>query len=222
MKISGKKSTDGKKEHLGPQTAPSERISAGDEATATSSAISGDANREDCEIEPILTGIIERLWSIEQDQKFSLKRTRHERALNRAELAKNLYDLKSLLCGRGRDGAWLPFLRRLRIPRSTAEGLVKSHLAANAKGKHADAPRIVPALTKESMEKLLKALKPRLLPINTRELADHFVRELAVMLDEQIARRTELDCRPDDGRDRTMAGSDQMRDYEQVIPLEAL
>ena len=128
--------------------------------------------------------------------------------------------LKTLLRGRGRDGVWLPFLRHLQIPRSTAEGLIKSHLNG---GKKDNTPHPAAAVvTKESIAKLLKALRPKLIPVNTRELADEFVRNLIVMLDEQVAHRIELESSPGEDRRQSPPEPAQMRGHEQLIPIEAL
>lgn len=206
--------------HGTPQTIPAQHESAVREAKATSSlTVSAETDVADCDMESTLTGFIERLWSIDQDKMFAIKRSRHERANNRAELAKHLSALKTLLCGRGRDGAWLPFLRQLRIPRSTAEDLIKSHLTGSEKDRR---PPVPSALTKESIPKLLKALKPKLIAVNTRELADQFVRELVVILDEQVAQLIELESSPGEDRRQSSAESAQMRDHEQLIPVEAV
>jgi hypothetical protein len=143
----------------------------------------------ECDPEATLTGSIERLWLIDKDNKSSLTRSRQEMTENRVELAKHLVELKTLLGGRGRDGAWLPFLRRVGIPRSTAEGLVKRHMAGSPRG---NAPGVLLTVTKEDIPKLLKAIRPKLAHVSTREIADHFVHQLVVMLDEQIAHRTAL------------------------------
>jgi len=204
-------------EGLPTQAIPPQRESSCDEAPAPGSSTSGKTNSAVPELESTITEMIERLWSIEQNAKFSLKRTRHERANNRAELAKRLSELKALLRGRGRDGAWLPFLRRLGIPRSTAEGLIKSHLVVDAKDK---TTRVPPVMTRDSIPKLLKALKPKLRLLNTRELADHFVRELVVLLDEQITQRNGLDTGSD--QPQGQEESSQVRRHEQMISLEAI
>jgi hypothetical protein len=203
--------------HLTPQTILPQSESANREAEATSSLTVSDAtNITGCDTESTLTGLIERLWSIDQDKTIALNQSRQERANTRSELAKHLSELKALLGGRGRDGAWLPFLRQLRIPRSTAEGLIKKHLSGSEKDKM---PRVLPALTKESLPKLLNAIKPKLVAINTRELADQFVRELVAVLDEQVAQPIELESSPED-RDRSPAEpTAQMLDHEALIPI---
>jgi hypothetical protein len=186
--------------HGAPQTILPPAESATPQAKATFGFRgTGETNITDCDKDSTLIGLIERLWSIDQDQKKTLRQSREEKANNRAALARHLSELKSSLSGRGRDGAWLPFLRQLHIPRSTAEGLIKKHLRGNEKDK---AHRVLPAFTKASIAKLLKALKPKLAPINTRELADLFVHEVAVLLDEQVAQLIKLGPSPAEDRQR--------------------
>jgi hypothetical protein len=194
---------------------PSESATPPAKATLSFSG-TGETYIADCDKESTLIGLIERLWSIDQEQKKTLRASREEKTENRAALARHLSELKSSLSGRGRDGAWLPFLRQLHIPRSTAEGLIKRHLAGSEKVK---THRVLPALTKESIPGLLKTLRPKLAFINTREVADQFVRELVAMLDEQVAPPIELESSPED-RDQSPVEPAPTMDHETLIPME--
>lgn len=173
----------------------------------------------ECDPEATLAGSIERLWLIDKDKKSSLRLSRQEMTENRVALAKNLAELKSLLGGRGRDGAWLPFLRQLCIPRSTAEGLIRRHMAGSSQTK---ASGMLTTLTKEDIPKVLKAIRPKLVHVSTRELADQFVSELVVMLDRQIAKRATLQSIDVGDQLPGIPVSSQPRHLDPVISIDDL
>ena len=140
---------------------------------------------EDGEQALLLT--IERLHAIHKQGVSNIAQGQQKKRAVRAELGKYLSELKTLYASPGCKGQWLAFLRRLQLHRSTAEGLINRHLGGGVAKKSA---LDLPELTAESIAKLLKALKPKLLPVNTRELVDLFVRQLTVVLDDQVAQRT--------------------------------
>src|SRR4051812_25000223 len=74
-----------------------------------------------------LANEIGELWQIHAQAQTSLHKTRDELKLIRTNLSRRLHELKAVLSRPGRGGAWSSFLESQRIPRSTADRLVRGH-----------------------------------------------------------------------------------------------
>lgn len=70
---------------------------------------------------------VSSLWDIHIQGQTSLRKNREELRSVRADLSHRLHELKSVLSHPGRAGAWSSFLNAQRIPRSTADRLVRAH-----------------------------------------------------------------------------------------------
>jgi hypothetical protein len=77
--------------------------------------------------EPQLVGEIADLWRIHGQTQGTLKKSREEIKRIRADLSERLHQLKAVLSRPGRGGAWSSFLGAQKIPRSTADRLVRGH-----------------------------------------------------------------------------------------------
>jgi hypothetical protein len=77
--------------------------------------------------EPQLIGEIGDLWQIHAQAQGTLKKSREEIKRIRADLSERLHQLKAVLSRPGRGGAWSSFLGAQKIPRSTADRLVRGH-----------------------------------------------------------------------------------------------
>jgi hypothetical protein len=77
--------------------------------------------------EPQLIGEISDLWRIHVQTQGALRKSREDIKQIRSDLAKRLHELKAVLSRPGRGGAWSSFLETQKIPRSTADRLVRGH-----------------------------------------------------------------------------------------------
>jgi len=77
--------------------------------------------------EPQLVGEIGDLWQLHAQTQGTLQKSREEIKRIRADLSERLHQLKAVLSRPGRGGAWSSFLGAQKIPRSTADRLVRGH-----------------------------------------------------------------------------------------------
>jgi hypothetical protein len=77
--------------------------------------------------EPQLIGEISDLWQIRTQTQGALRKSQAEMKQIRTDLSKRLHELKAVLARPGRGGAWSSFLGAQKIPRSTADRLVRGH-----------------------------------------------------------------------------------------------
>jgi hypothetical protein len=70
---------------------------------------------------------ISDLWQIHAQTQGTLKKSREDIKRIRADLSERLHQLKAVLSRPGRGGAWSSFLGAQKIPRSTADRLVRGH-----------------------------------------------------------------------------------------------
>jgi hypothetical protein len=75
---------------------------------------------------------ISDLWQIHAQTQGTLKKSREDIKRIRADLSERLHQLKAVLSRPGRGGAWSSFLGAQKIPRSTADRLVRGHEKTNA------------------------------------------------------------------------------------------
>jgi hypothetical protein len=122
---------------------------------------------------------IGNLWQVHSQAQTSLRKTRNELRLTMTDLSQRLFELKSVLSRPGRGGAWSSFLQAKKIPRSTADRLVRNH----AKTISADPDSCTTEHIKEPTEvvvcRYFHALWPKLSKVlKTHEAVEVFVAEL--------------------------------------------
>jgi len=77
--------------------------------------------------ESVLTDQIVQLWQVHRDYQTSIKHKTQEFRSLRAELGKQLAEMKQVLVKPGRNGQWSAFLKEHQIPRATADRLVQKY-----------------------------------------------------------------------------------------------
>jgi hypothetical protein len=129
--------------------------------------------------EPQLIGEISDLWQVHTQTQGALRKSREDIKQIRADLAKRLHELKAVLSRPGRGGAWSSFLETQKIPRSTADRLVRGHEKAttvqegNCPGEQISEPDEV------VVRRYCRALWPRLSRVLTStRLVELFINEL--------------------------------------------
>jgi hypothetical protein len=126
-----------------------------------------------------LVNEVGQLWLVHTKARTSLHQTRDDLKSIRTDLSGRLHQLKSVLSRPGRGGAWSSFLQAQKIPRSTADRLVRGH----EKTISADRDSCTGEQFKEPIEVAVRryfhALWPRLSRILTTSDAVHvFIVEL--------------------------------------------
>jgi hypothetical protein len=126
-----------------------------------------------------LANEIADMWHIHNQAQTSLHKTRAELKEIRTNLSHRLHELKAVLSRPGRGGAWSSFLESQRIPRSTADRLVRGYeRTIAAEGENCTSEQI-PEPTDIIVRRYFSALWPRLSRIlTTRESIEMFVAEL--------------------------------------------
>lgn len=82
---------------------------------------------------------IGELWQVHSQAQGTLRKTRDELKIVRANLAERLHELKCVLSRPGRSGQWSGFLASKKIPRTTADRLVLLHeKSINVDGNRTD------------------------------------------------------------------------------------
>jgi hypothetical protein len=126
-----------------------------------------------------LTNEIADMWRDHSQAQTSIRKNRDELKRIRTNLSQRLHELKAVLSRPGRGGAWSSFLAAQRIPRSTADRLVRGYektLVAdgeNCTSEHIDEP------TQVTVRRYLQGLWPRLSRVlTTRESLEVFITEL--------------------------------------------
>ena len=129
--------------------------------------------------EPRLIGEISDLWQVHTQTQGALRKSREEIKQIRAELAKRLHELKSVLSRPGRGGAWSSFLQTQKIPRSTADRLVQGHQKTIA-GQEGNCPtEQIPESAEVVARRYCRGLWPRLSRVLTNaDLVEIFIAEL--------------------------------------------
>jgi len=133
------------------------------------------------------------LWLVHSQAQTSLSKTRDELKLVRTDLSQRLHALKAVLARPGRGGAWFSFLQSQKIPRSTADRLVRCHERTTS----ADASCTIEQIqepTEVVVHRYVHALWPRLSKIlATRESVDVFIAELLRISERSFAGSSSLD-----------------------------
>jgi hypothetical protein len=104
---------------------------------------------------------IASLWVAHTTAKNTARATNAELHAIRAQLGRQLWEVKRLLASPGRDGQWSGFLRERGIPRATGDRLVTRHLrsldpSANCVSEPISEP------TDEDVQKLFASVWPKL------------------------------------------------------------
>ena len=126
-----------------------------------------------------LTKEVGALWQVHAQVQTSLKKTRSEMKLIRANLSHRLHRLKATLSKPGRAGAWSSFLATEKIPRSTADRLVRAHATTLAPQTVNCTSEHIPEPVETNFHKYLHALWPKLSRVLTsQESVELFIDEL--------------------------------------------
>jgi hypothetical protein len=145
-----------------------------------------------------LTEEIGQLWKAHAKAQGNVRLNRDELKLIRTNLALHLRDLKLVLSRPGRGGAWSSFLAAQKIPRSTADRLVRGYektLGADGKNRtteHINEP------TEVAVGRYLRGLWPRLRRVlTTRESVDLFIAILRETAEKSFAANGESSESPE-------------------------
>lgn len=136
-------------------------------------------SEEDASTEFNLSEKIPALWVAHRESKVAAKRSRQDLAEVRRQLAEELYRMKSLLARTGRSGLWSSFLRRHKIPRTTADRLASSH-EASLKSASGNCPSDAISEPMEvQVHRLIQRIYPQIAKVVTsKEAAFAFVCEI--------------------------------------------
>lgn len=119
------------------------------------------------------------LWQAHEQAQTTIKKSRGEMKVIRADLSQRLYELKSVLSRPGRGGAWSSFLVTEKIPRSSADRLVRGHERTLIPQAVNCAAEQIPESTEVIVHKYLHALWPRMSRVLTNpESIELFIDEL--------------------------------------------
>jgi hypothetical protein len=125
-----------------------------------------------------LTNAVGELWHVHNQAKTLLHQSREELKGIRADLSRRLHELKSVLSRPGRGGAWSSFLQGQKIPRSTADRLVRGYEKTTMSGGGNCAIEQTEP-TEVVVRRYVRALWPRLSRVLTTSEAVHiFIVEL--------------------------------------------
>jgi len=144
-----------------------------------------EANRiSDDSDEDGLAKRIAELWSSDQHRQQEIRQNKDEIEFIRAELAQDLFRFKKVLAKSGRGGMWSEFLRRHRIPRSTADRYVSKVEAALTADANCPTEAIsIP--TAEQIAALVKKTRAKVVALlTTDETRAKFLDALASSLKE--------------------------------------
>jgi hypothetical protein len=188
------------------RTAPTDLPALG-EATLSALGPSGATTPE----EERLTVEIERLWtkhsaaqaSFEKNNEehtktqSSFRKSRAELKDTRDRLSKLLHELKPLISRPGRGGGWSRFLMTKKIPRATADSLVRAHKKTlNSEGKNCSAEQITEP-PETAIRRYLQGLWPRLSRVvTTRESVELFIAVLRETAEKSFAANGESSNSP--------------------------
>jgi hypothetical protein len=129
--------------------------------------------------EPQLIGEISDLWRIHAQTQGALKKSREDIKQIRTDLAKRLHELKAVLSRPGRGGAWSSFLETQKIPRSTADRLVRGHEKMMVRQEGNCPTEQIPEPDEVVVRRYCRGVWPRLSRVLTNaDLVEIFVVEL--------------------------------------------
>jgi len=135
-----------------------------------------------------LANDVGNLWQIHSQAQSLLTKSRAEMKMIRGNLSHRLYELKSVLARPGRAGAWSSFLAAEKIPRSSADRLVRAHAKTlsiernNCLSEHITEP------VEATVRRYLLGLWPRLSRVlTTPEGIEIFIIELRQIAEKSFA-----------------------------------
>jgi hypothetical protein len=105
---------------------------------------------------------ITRLWSAQQDQAATARRTREELKAVKLTLAERLHQMKMLLVQTGRGGRWASYLREHGIPRATADRYVQKHELALMPPEPKRLSEAISKPTDDDVQRLFQKLLPQM------------------------------------------------------------
>jgi hypothetical protein len=119
------------------------------------------------------------LWRVHCSASASLNKSRAELKALRRDLATKLYELKSVLSRPGRAGAWSSYLQSERMPRSTADRLVRAHEKAVVRERGNCTTEQITEPAEVVARRYLQGLWPKLSRVlTTPDAVEVFVAEL--------------------------------------------
>jgi hypothetical protein len=128
--------------------------------------------------EMLLNVQINELWQTHETYKSILKQELRTFRSLRAELGERFFAMKQLLARPGRGGQWSSWLKERRIPRATADRLVKKHEQKLHPVNNCLSEQLTEP-TEEDVQKLLGAILPKLRKVlRTPSSMDRFVQLL--------------------------------------------
>jgi hypothetical protein len=137
------------------------------------------------------------LWLIHSQAQTSISKTRDELKLVRADLSQRLHALKAVLSRPGRGGAWFSFLQAQKIPRSTADRLVRGHDKTISADRDSCTGEQIPETNEVVVHRYARALWPKLRRIlKTRESVQVFTAELLRLSERSFAEDASLGSSP--------------------------
>lgn len=132
-----------------------------------------------------LTYEVGALWQAHAQAQTTLTKSRQEMKVIRDDLSCRLYELKSVLSRPGRGGTWSRFLATGKIPRSSADRLVRAHEKTLAPQAGNCASEQISESVEVTVRKYLHASWPRMSRVLTSpELVEVFIAELRSRVDK--------------------------------------
>jgi hypothetical protein len=173
------------------QAAPTTRTASTVEEPKASTPGAEHAGEPDgLEVEAAVERHITNLWADREKKKSSLiktkdslRTTKEQLSIMRAELGKHFFELKTLLATPGRAGRWADFLREVSIPRATADRYAESHkrLLEGDHGKRLT--ESIPLPTEAAIKKMVEKLTPGLVrALPTPDSVTQFLRQMTAAL----------------------------------------
>jgi hypothetical protein len=170
----------------------------------------------DSEAEAKLTMEIVNLWSLQKDNKATVRRTRAQLKVLRLELGALLSSMKSSLVRTGRGGNWSAYLRSQKLPLSTSDKYVAEHAASLIPPEEKLLTEELQELTVDEVHQLAqKVLHKVSRLLTTQELVYEFVHELVWNIDVAEASYT------DAGFEIPKIGSDDAPKIDAPVPESA-
>jgi hypothetical protein len=128
----------------------------------------------------------------------SVRKSREELKEIRANLSERLHELKSVLSRPGRGGAWSSFLETQRIPRSTADRLVRGYEKTVGTEEKSCTTEQIPEATEVTVRRYMQGLWPRLSRVlATRESVELFIAVLRETAEKSFAANGESPDSPE-------------------------
>jgi hypothetical protein len=177
----------------GNTTAPIQSASkvSAQQTTASTSPVAStglDSSLADPAAEEKLSNEVDVLWKAHTEAQGSVRKSREELKEIRANLSARLRELKSVLSRPGRGGAWSSFLETQKIPRSSADRLVRSYEKTLGTGEKNCTAEQIHEATEVTVRRYMQGLWPRLSRVlATRESVELFIAVLRETAEKSFA-----------------------------------